>query len=73
MNCPRCEGLLLSDQVYTPEEALYVLSIWRCLNCGENFDSMILHNRIHQKEKGMPERSKSTSWANNRSPLAITR
>jgi hypothetical protein len=73
MNCPRCEGLLMNDQVYNADEALYVLSIWRCLNCGETFDSMILQNRIQQKEKGMPERSKSTSWADNRNPLAISR
>jgi hypothetical protein len=72
MNCPRCEGLLMSDQVYNPQEVLYVLSKWRCLNCGENFDSLILQNRTTQKEKGMPERSKSTSRADNRSPLAIT-
>jgi len=73
MNCPRCEGLLMSDQVYNQDEAMYVLSIWRCLNCGENFDSMILQNRTLQKEKGVMERPKSTNWADNRSPLAITR
>lgn len=73
MNCPRCEGLLMSDQVYNSNEALYVLSIWRCLNCGETFDSMILHNRIQQKEKRILERPKSTNWADHRSPLAITR
>jgi len=73
MNCPRCEGLLMSDQVYNREEALYVLAVWRCLNCGETFDSMILQNRIQQKQKGMPERPKATSWADRRSPLSITR
>ena len=73
MNCPRCEGLLMSDQVYNADEGLYVLSIWRCLNCGESFDSMILKNRTTQKEKGIMERPKSTNWADNRSPLAIRR
>jgi len=63
----------MSDQVYNSDEALYVLSIWRCLNCGETFDSLILKNRTTQKEKGNMERPKSTSWADNRSPLAITR
>ncbi len=72
MNCPRCEGLLMSDQVYNADEALYVLSIWRCLNCGETFDSMVLRNRIQQKKKGIMERPKSTRWADNRGPLAIT-
>ncbi len=73
MNCPRCEGLLMSDQIYNPEEALYVLSIWRCVNCGESFDPMILQNRTTLKEKGTRQHSKSTSWTNNRTPLAITR
>ncbi len=72
MNCPRCEGLLMSDQVYNSSEALSVLSIWRCLNCGENFDSMTLQNRTQQKEKGIMERPKSTNRADSRSPLAIT-
>ncbi len=73
MNCPRCEGLLMSDQTYNSNEAMYRLAIWRCLNCGETFDSMILQNRMQQQEKGIPERPKSTSWADHRSPLAITR
>ena len=62
----------MSDQVYNQDEALYVLSIWRCLNCGENFDSMVLQNRTRQKEEGTMERPKSTNWADKRSPLAIT-
>ena len=71
MNCPRCEGLLMSDQAYSQDEALYVLSIWRCLNCGDTFDSMILQNRKQQKEKVSFERPRSTNWADHRSPLAI--
>ncbi len=63
----------MSDQVYNSDEALYVLSIWRCLNCGDTFDSMILHNRMQRKKKRILERPKSTSWADSRSPLAITR
>ena len=73
MNCPRCEGLLMSDQVYNSDDAFYVLAIWRCLNCGDTFDSKILQNRAAQKEKGTPERPRSTNWADHRSPLAITK
>jgi hypothetical protein len=73
MHCPRCEGLLIGDQVYNQNEALSVLSIWRCLNCGETFDPMILQNRTCQEQKGMTEHPKSTKWADRRSPLAITR
>ena len=73
MNCPRCQGLMISDQHYNKDEALYVLSIWRCLNCGETFDSMILHNRACQEGQERMEHPKSTGWADTRSPLAITR
>jgi len=62
----------MSDQTYNPEEALYVLSIWRCLNCGENFDAMILENRIQEKENGIRGRPKVTSRVDSRNPLAIT-
>jgi len=73
MNCPRCQGLLMNDQVYNKNEALSVLSISRCLNCGETFDQMILRNRTCQEKKGVTEHPKSTKWADRRSPLAITR
>ena len=72
MICPRCEGLLISDQVYHPEEALYVLSIWRCLNCGETFDPMIVENRTRQEQTEGRSHPRSTKWADSRSPLAIT-
>ncbi len=49
MNCPRCQGLMVNDQLYNPDEALYVLSIWRCLNCGETFDPISIRNRYGQE------------------------
>jgi hypothetical protein len=73
MNCRRCQGLMISDQLYHHNEALYVLSIWRCLNCGETFDPMIVQNRTNQERKDGGERPRSTKWADTRSPLAITR
>jgi hypothetical protein len=63
----------MNDQVYNRNEALSVLSIWRCLNRGETFDPMILQNRTCQEQKGVMEHPKSTKWAERRSPLAITR
>ncbi len=71
MNCPRCEGLLMSDQVFHSAEALYMLSIWRCLNCGEVFDSTTLQNRTNQNKNGALAHPKSTHWSDARSPLAI--
>lgn len=45
MECQRCQGLIVQDQVWDPDEALQSLSIWRCLNCGETVDWRILKNR----------------------------
>jgi hypothetical protein len=63
MNCPRCQGLLIGDQIYNKGDALYVLSIWRCLNCGETFDSLTIRNRTSQKGKEASQQSKTFRWA----------
>ena len=71
MNCPRCQGLLISDHLYHKDEALYVLSIWRCLNCGEAFDSMIIRNRASQEGKEIENNSKVSRWAGTGSSLVV--
>jgi len=71
MNCPRCQGLLISDHLYNKDESLYVLSIWRCLNCGETFDSMIIRNRTNQGRKEGTHKSKISRWAGTRNSLVV--
>ena len=51
MNCPKCHGLMVNDRVYDTEEAVFNLSIWRCLNCGETVDPLILQNRLKQEQE----------------------
>ncbi len=51
MNCSKCHGLMVSDQAYAAEEAIFNLSIWRCLNCGETVDPLILQNRLKQEQE----------------------
>jgi len=51
MNCPKCHGLMVNDRVYDAEEAVFNLSIWRCLNCGESVDPLILQNRLKQEQE----------------------
>ena len=41
---------MVNDRVYDPEEAVFDLSIWRCLNCGETIDPLILRNRSKQQD-----------------------
>jgi hypothetical protein len=71
MNCPRCQGLLISDYLYNKDEALYVLSIWRCLNCGETFDPMIIRNRASQEGKEVAKNSKVSRWAGTGNSLVV--
>jgi transcription elongation factor Elf1 len=71
MNCPRCQGLLISDHLYNKDESLYVLSIWRCLNCGETFDSMIIRNRTNQGRKEVTNKPKISRWAGTRNSLVV--
>ena len=51
MNCSKCQGLMVNDRVFDPEEAIFDLSIWRCLNCGETVDPLILQNRLKQEQE----------------------
>jgi len=71
MNCPRCQGLLISDHIYNKDESLYVLSIWRCLNCGETCDSMIIRNRTNQGRKEATNKPKISRWAGTRNSLVV--
>lgn len=38
MKCPRCEGLMVQDQILDPRASMRRIDIWRCLNCGETID-----------------------------------
>lgn len=47
MECPRCHGLMVIDTCLNKEGVLSTVWIyeWRCLNCGEIFDTQTLSNR----------------------------
>ena len=34
MKCPRCQGLVVRDQLFDPEGPSLHIAILRCLNCG---------------------------------------
>ncbi len=46
MKCLRCGGTMVYEKVYSKAE---MLTIWRCVLCGEYIDSVILENRQYQK------------------------
>lgn len=47
MECPRCHGLMVIDTCLNKEGVLDTVWVyeWRCLNCGEIFDTQTLANR----------------------------
>ncbi len=50
MTCQRCHGLMVHDRVLDVEAALLDLPIWRCVNCGESLDPILLRNRQSQDQ-----------------------
>jgi hypothetical protein len=42
-SCPRCQGLLLNAETFNTEDGPW--SCQRCLNCGNQFDEVVLHHR----------------------------
>jgi len=50
MGCPRCQGLLSKDAIYTDQGKVDVL---RCVCCGVVLDDLILSNR-HKRYKKAP-------------------
>lgn len=47
MECPRCQGLMVIDTFLNNEGVRNTAWAyeWRCLNCGEIFDTQTLANR----------------------------
>ena len=46
MKCPRCQGAMAFEKFYGPHEYFFG---WRCVNCGEIVDQVILDNRGWKK------------------------
>jgi RNase P subunit RPR2 len=46
-DCPRCHGLIVEtySDVASPDNAGQDVIGWRCVNCGEYMDRLVLLNR----------------------------
>ncbi len=50
MDCQRCHGFMVTEHF----EDIFVgagptrAAGWRCVNCGELYDALVLSHRIHQ-------------------------
>lgn len=45
MQCPRCKGTMTYEFFEDIQESLYFFYGWRCVQCGEVLDPLILSNR----------------------------
>jgi hypothetical protein len=63
MRCQRCQGCLIRDHFMDLLNGSGELDFkgWRCLNCGDITDSVIV--RHHQLRAGAPEKSRRRWWA----------
>lgn len=58
MKCPRCNGLMVQARMsdLRKETGELLSEGWRCVNCGEVVDSVVLKNRLNPQD---PARGKS--------------
>lgn len=53
MSCSRCNGCMVEDYLLDMEDSSGPMwqQAWRCMNCGNVFDSVLQHNRQTQGVK----------------------
>ncbi len=64
MNCPKCTGLLIQEEI---REHGGQFQGWRCVQCGLRLDETIVQNRLTASSEGDPadlDESVSTYSAN---------
>lgn len=58
MNCPRCNGLAVSDDSFAVQTGSSSdFHGWRCVNCGMIIDDVINRNRRVLARPGLPQGS----------------
>ena len=45
MECQRCHGLMVQDRAYDLLDTHIHCDVWRCVCCGNIFDTLILLNQ----------------------------
>jgi hypothetical protein len=48
MECPRCKGMMVAEDLQDYESTYLSCTAWRCLMCGEIVDQTILRHRTPQ-------------------------
>lgn len=56
MECTRCQGTMVADQYIDLQAKSVWCEAWRCLNCGDILDSVILrHRTLQHADATIPE------------------
>jgi hypothetical protein len=65
MRCQRCQGYMIKDHFMDILNVSGEMDFkgWRCLNCGEITDAIILNH--HQSTTSAPSKSKRRWWGSN--------
>jgi hypothetical protein len=45
MTCPKCKGIMAKEDLYVSSDQVIIPDVFRCINCGEIIDPVILENR----------------------------
>lgn len=45
MECQRCQGLMVQDRLYDLQDTNIHCDVWRCVCCGNIYDTLIILNQ----------------------------
>jgi hypothetical protein len=71
MSCSRCKGCLVKDYMLDMEDSSgpMWLQAWRCMNCGNVFDSVSQHHRQTQGAKPLSVTPHNLAFNSENVPL----
>ncbi len=57
MECQRCKGCMVNEKAYIPATISCAndIFVWKCIQCGDCVDDVILANRQMQSEGTLPK------------------
>lgn len=74
MNCPRCDGLAVSDySIDLPAGPSSGFHGWRCVNCGMISDDVIRENQLMASASRMSQRQRLPRYPDRAQMLPLRR
>lgn len=64
MTCVRCYGLMIDDSFedLRDDTHQFRFAAWRCLNCGEVMDSVIIGHRLKMEDRDQPRTAAQSNY-----------